>query len=279
MPSRPVTFAIIAFWLLTAGWFVSRDVLPHWRTGEPPPYTIDLADETLQHVVIRWTFTLNDRKAGTIRTGLIYRDSDDTFEWTASSPELTLATIGEISVVVRDFDDAARVTREGDLRALKTNVRLGVQGLNLTATFEMTADVRQGRLYRHALFAAPGFARREWTLEPTDPPRGNVLNPMHPIPRITGLRPGQEWRQPLTDPRSDIIRTIMPGLPESPPALQARVLMEPRIIEWNGESHTCLVIEYSGDEYTARTWVRESDGMVLRQEAEAHGETLVLQRE
>src|SRR5207248_7144782 len=35
MPSRPFTLAIVAFWLLTAGWFVARDVLPAWRSGDP----------------------------------------------------------------------------------------------------------------------------------------------------------------------------------------------------------------------------------------------------
>jgi hypothetical protein len=69
------------------------------------------------------------------------------------------------------------------------------------------------------------------------------------------------------------------ALPGAPTVLQARVLTELQPMDWNGESHLCLIIEYRGEEHTARTWVRQSDGLVLRQEATAHGETLVLQRE
>jgi hypothetical protein len=288
MPSRPVTLVIVACWLVTAGWFVSRDVLPRWRAGEPPPYTIELADEALRQVVpTRWTFTINGAEVGTIRTALQYRESDDTFELSATCPAMTLAVVGPIEVVATDYDDGIRVTRDGELRAMHTAVRLAVRGLGLQARFEMWAEVRNGRLERRAEFDAPGLGRSDLALDPTDVPRGSVLNPMHPVPRITGLRPGQEWRQPLTDPRSDIVRAVVarlagseaPNLSGAPDVLQARVLTEPQPVDWNGESHVCLVVEYRGEEHTARTWVRQSDGMVLRQEADAHGETLVLQRE
>ena len=37
--------------------------------------------------------------------------------------------------------------------------------------------------------------------------------------------------------------------------------------------------DWHGEEFTARTWVRQSDGIVLRQEAIFQGQTLVLERE
>jgi hypothetical protein len=60
------------------------------------------------------------------------------------------------------------------------------------------------------------------------------------------------------------------------------VLAEPQYIEWDGAPQPCFVIDYraeSGDDFTGRTWVRTSDGLVLRQEARSNEETLVLQRE
>ena len=48
MPSRPVTLAIVAFWLLTAGWFVLRDMIPTWRTGNVdtlPQFDIPLGSQ------------------------------------------------------------------------------------------------------------------------------------------------------------------------------------------------------------------------------------------
>jgi hypothetical protein len=290
MPSRLVTLAIVVGWFLSAGWFVVRDVLPYWRTGHPPPYTIELSDEALRQVVpTRWTFTIDGRKVGVIRTSLHYREADDTFELAAACPEMTLATVGGIEVLARDYDDAIRVTRDGDLRGMRTAVKLALRGLgpDLAARIEMTAEVRDGRLERHGSFEAPGLGKTDLALEPADPPRGGVLNPMHPVPRISGLRPGQEWQQPLTDPRSDILRAVVvralggqaPILAAPPTTLFARVLPETQELDWNGETHACLVVEYRNEDYTARTWVRQVDGMVLRQAADAHGETLVLQRE
>jgi len=289
MPSRLVTVAIIAFWSLTVGWFVARDVLPHWRTGDPPPYTIELADEALRQIVpTRWTFTVNGRKVGVIRTALHYRDADDTFELTATCPEMTLAqlvlpAVGKVEILATEYDDSVRVTRDGGLRSTHTAVKLAVPALGWAGRFETTADVRNGRLDRRGTIDAPVIGRRDLALDPTDPPRGNVLNPMHPVPRVTGLRPGREWRQPLADPRSDILRALARQfgltLPDPPAALPARVLPDTQVIEWNGEQHVCLVVEYTGDEYTARTWVRQNDGTVMRQDADAHGEALVLQRE
>jgi hypothetical protein len=41
----------------------------------------------------------------------------------------------------------------------------------------------------------------------------------------------------------------------------------------------CRIIEYSGDEASGRTWVRESDGLVLQQEITIDGKNLILERE
>ena len=68
MPSRPVTVAIFAFWLLTAGWFVTTDVVETWRSGEPLPYTIEMADEAQIDIVpYRWICVLNRYRLGAIR--------------------------------------------------------------------------------------------------------------------------------------------------------------------------------------------------------------------
>jgi hypothetical protein len=295
MPSRHLTLAIVAFWLATVGWFVARDVWPHWRPNEPPPFTIELADEAGSMVPVRWVCLYNGTKFGSVRTSLRYHDADDTFELTAFGQELTLLNLPGVMVQARDFDDRIRITREGELRAMTTDVKLVFQGVGpeLTARARLGAEVRGGRLERTFRLDAPVLGTFAPVLEPVPIVRGNVLNPMHPVHRVTGLRPGQHWRQPMTDPRSDIIAVAVAralggekaaALPDSAPAaLDARVLPELQLLAWEGAEHGCFVIEYRGDlrgdEFTARTWVRQSDGTVLRQQAEAHGDTLVLQRE
>ena len=60
--------------------------------------------------------------------------------------------------------------------------------------------------------------------------------------------------------------------------LHAEVLGGPRQIEYGGAYWGCLVIEYRGDDMIAHTWVRESDGLVLKQDATFWGDHLILER-
>jgi hypothetical protein len=282
---------IIAFWLVTTGWFIVHAFGPVWRPDEAPPYTIELADEALRQIVPdRWTFSINGQKAGVVKTGLTYHAEDDTFELSATGVDLEFVKIGSITVKAARFSDRVRVTRDGELRAMRLAVVPVVSGLgpDLKGKFEVWGRVDGGAFDRHVRFVAAGIDPFEPNLPPTKPPRGSVLNPMHPVPRISGIRFGQTWRQPLTDPRADIVRAALaewlpghpPMLPEPPAALDARVLPDARPLEWNNEAHPCYVIEYTGSEdYVARTWVRISDGVVLRQVAGVHGEQVVLQRE
>ena len=296
MPSRTLTLAIVLFWLATAVWFFDRDVWPHLRPGDAPPYTIELADEATRLAVpVRWALSRNGQSLGTLRTTIRYYDADDTFELTAASPELTLPRIaGLFDIKILNLSDQIRVNREGELRAMQTDITVRVQApLETTAKVAIAAAVHNGRLERHCRVELPVLGTIEPALEPVPPTRGSVLNPLHPVPRLTGLRPGRHWRQPLVDPRSDILKAVLANLPgggsasglaaRGPQVLLAEVRPRPEAIAWEGGEHACWVVEYrgdlEGDEFRARTWVRVSDGLVLRQVAEALGETLELQRD
>ena len=61
--------------------------------------------------------------------------------------------------------------------------------------------------------------------------------------------------------------------------LYAEVASEPLGLLYKGDLVPCWVIEYRADQPVARTWVRVSDGKVLRQEAFGMGENLALQRD
>lgn len=292
MPSRAITALIVAFWLATIGWFVSREVLPKWWAGEPPTYTIELADEANRHPIPNyWTLSYNGKNVGRLRTSLRYVEASDTFELSASSAELAfmenLNLFGvRFSIVIRDYDDRIRVSREGELRAMSTAAKLAVQSpaAHWEAPFQVKAWIEDGVLRRNGQLQIPGQKLLKIALEAGETPRGRILNPMHPVQRIVGLKPGQQWQQNVVDPRGEIIRAVVKqelhiDLPAPPSAMTAKVLSEVRPLKFNGELQSCWIIEYRGDDSVARTWVRQSDGTVLRQEAEAHGETLVLQRE
>jgi hypothetical protein len=295
MPSRPITIAIIAFWLSTAGWFVVRDLVPAWRSGEPPPYTIEMADEALPQVVrTRWSCTLNGQSiGGELFTVFASKPDDYAYELTATCKQFTMQftfPIGPVRILVQDYVDRIRISQDGELRSIATTGSLVAQvaGLRFEGRFERSAEVRHGRLERHVVLEADGLGKYSPDLPPTDPPHGSVLNPMHPLPRISGLRAGQTWRQPLVDPRVDMLQAVcdqmglgkLTALARRPEMLLAVVLPELQSLRWENQDQPCLVIEFrDGEECVARTWVRQSDGMVLRQEAGGHGEKLMLQRE
>jgi hypothetical protein len=48
--------------------------------------------------------------------------------------------------------------------------------------------------------------------------------------------------------------------------LEAGVLEEPDDLPWNNQNEICVKIKYRGKDLLGYTWVRKSDGLVLRQE-------------
>jgi hypothetical protein len=114
---------------------------------------------------------------------------------------------------------------------------------------------------------------------------------LHPANRINGVRRGQHWRIPLVDPLLDSVFATMQKVPElqvlqvllsrgtGPRFLDADVLKTTQTILRNGQEEVCLVIESRGDQMTAHTWLRETDGLVLRQDATFLGEQLILERD
>jgi hypothetical protein len=301
MPPRLLTFSIVLFWLATTAWFVVRDVAPQWQTGEAPPYRLGLADEAMRHVVpARWKVIRGDRVIALLQTSLRYDEKGDAFEFRAVCQELPLYSgilpfAGKLEIAAQNYRDTIRVSRDGTLQSMETTVDLVVrsgQSPEITGRAEIAGQVRDGRWHRRFRLSSDAFGEFAPELEPADPPRGSVLNPMHPIPRLTGLEPGQRWRQRLVSPHEEILQaalTKLPGVPAvgAPSALRTRflnaeVLAKVDIIAWDNAEHDCLIVEFrsdSGEAMTARTWVRRSDGEILRQEAESHGEKLVLQRE
>src|SRR5439155_2101602 len=67
MPPRSVTVAIVVFWLAVAGWAGWRTAEPYFHAGEPPPFVIDLLDESGQHTVF-WRVFQNGAESGDAET-------------------------------------------------------------------------------------------------------------------------------------------------------------------------------------------------------------------
>lgn len=288
MPSRPVVVAIVAFWLASAGWYVRREILPRFQTVGPPPYAIELVDEAVrQGPPTRWRISRNGQPLGTLRTAVHFDEAADTFTLEATARQLEVAGVGPIKVVVNDYQGGPVVDRAGRLVGITADLTISVLDQKMRA--EYAATVADGQLRATARIESP-LGRLEPELPPVPMTGVSVLNPLHPVRKITGLRPGQTWVQPLVDPLSEAVResvraaaTKLLGRPlplsDAGPRELTATVTGPRALEWNNRSVDCLVIEYAGGDFQARVWVRQSDGDVLRQEADAPGEQLELERE
>src|SRR5260370_39426255 len=104
MPARHYVLAILLFWTATTCWLFYRDLWPRLRSGEAPPFTIDLAYEA-QHQASdsRWQVhrgkaVEGERPIGMIHTWVRYSSKDDTFELRSETQALHLGTIGPFQV-------------------------------------------------------------------------------------------------------------------------------------------------------------------------------------
>jgi hypothetical protein len=191
----------------------------------------------------------------------------------------------------QEIQSTYRVTREGELRQFAASVKFNFAYPVLMMNKMKVAGRIEGVVHDHRLTPRVEIDEPfEYTLElgtVAVSQRGSVLNPLQPFNRIPGLRPGQRWRMPLVHPLDDVKAALATKFPfvktaaTAPPFLDAEVLPGPEFIDRGARNAggMCLVIVYSSDEVQARTWVRKSDGLVLRQEVTKDGETLILQRD
>ncbi len=301
MPSRPYIIVIIVlFWLATAGWLFYQEYWPNLRTGEAPPYTIDLVDEA-RRVPITWTVYRDEDgqlvKVGSNITQVEYHQEDDTFDLAGNLlyPKPFPALLPELERL--RIESSYRVTREGELRYVQGALKLFIKQFQKEIQAEVKGPVVEGRFIPDGKITYPGGQQILVIAPVVLAGRGSVLNPQHPLNRIQGLHPGQRWTVPLFDPVALALSRARADDRADPAAqfaiatlaslyksaaefrvLDAEVLPSPEMLNWFGRPVVCLVIEYHGGDVTARTWVRETDGLVLQQEARLLGDRLVLKR-
>jgi hypothetical protein len=273
MPSRPVSLVILALWLAALGWLFVREVRPKLGADEPPPFTIDLADEVRAQPTLSWIASLNGQDAYHVKTRIEYVEPTDTYELHADYAPWAFRRMGANAspLPFKSFNSTFHIGRRGDrdweLRKLTVDATLVLDQREepITANVRLEGLVSNGQ-FRARLEAKTSDGRElEWNLDPVPTSgRGSVYLPLHPVGKITGLQPGQKWTVPLVD--ADALARAL-GQSGAERVLQARVLDEPAMLHWENKDHLCLVIDYQGEDFRGKTWVRQEDGLVLRQEA------------
>lgn len=274
MPGRWPTAAIVLFWLGMTGWWFTREVVPTWTLEAAPGYVIDLTDEVGART-ISWTAYDGEKRIG---WGLsrVVRQPDRIYHFLTDFKfqDLTLLRHLEIRRMLSGY----RVTGEGQLVELGVRVTVGEANRGKSKGPDVIMEI-EGKVENDVLRLRPMFNGKEVDLirlpSVSVKDKGSVLNPMHLLNRIPGLEEGRRFRLPLLDPLGGVV----PGGNLSMPVLEGTVHAD--TLRWAGEEVPCLRIDYAkpGENKTASTWVRRSDGLVLQQEAEFHKSSLRLVRD
>ncbi|MBN9120406.1 MAG: hypothetical protein J0I06_14820, partial [Planctomycetes bacterium] len=257
----------------------------------PPPVSIELADEARQNVPAKWTLYRNGQKVGKLTTQMKYLDGEDAFQFVYHYSELKLDQ-GDVTLSATEAVSEVKMTRGGELReqSMTGKVKLSLRGAEIAeGTIAVRAVVANGVL------TGCGELKSNWgdiagELDPVPVPKnGQPLNPLQPVNRLGGVRGGQEWvvheSNPLQDAVAGLFRRKLAEnglrLPDQKEkeSLVAKVGDAQQALHVKGADVSCWVIEYRRAEPVARTWVRASDGKVLRQEAFEKGESLTFERE
>ena len=292
MPPRFVIVLIILFWVGISAWTGWRFLEPYLRTDDPPPFVIDLAEESGQRTVF-WDIKQNGRSVGDAESDVRQEDNG---HFVISCRYKLLLGKSPLLQAKTEIVNRYHVGSDKKLTGLSAEVGLGTL---------LQADIIKGKIegpIQDGLYKPSGEFEfltgrsQKVRFDPLDlSGHPTVINPLHPVNRIAGLRPGRTWQVPVFDPLSlvssaklegnsdPLVATILElvksqqGAPRNR-LLFAQVLPEPQFLQWRGRQELCWVIFYQGDELTARTWVRKDDDLVLKQEAKNGEDTLELIR-
>jgi len=274
MPPRILTWSILIAWAAMTSWLFYRDLWPRLRPGDPPPFKIDFADEVLvKRPPVRWTVSRNGKATYVMKSEMTYDAELDQFEMSSElNPKQGLAENAPLFERI-SMKSVYIVTRDGELRKFSIAMNVPVFG-----DVKMDGEYRDDQLISRVEVPAFGFRKN---LDPVKVvAKGNALNPLQPMDRLSNLQPGRQWNMTLSEPLIDALSGVVPGLKDnSVKELHAHVLTDEHTLSFGSREETCYVIEYTGEGADGKTWVRTSDGLVLKQEFTLRDDDWVLLRD
>jgi hypothetical protein len=277
MPPKLITAGIIAFWLAMTALLIQREVVPMMLADASPNFQPDLTDEIGSPLVTWMVFKDNDRiGAGTSR---VTASNEGTFEL-RSNFHFENEKLAFGPIVLRSMENMYRVDAQGKLLAFSTKASanfgnkpgLGAPDVAGAIEGDVIDDMIEPRL---------SFLGIEHKLEKIHlKQEGSIVNPMHLINRLRGLRPGMTWKVKRVDALDAVTKQFSAlAKQQKIPDLIATVKAD--TMTWDRKEVACNVIGYAepgSTVNTASTWVRRVDGLVLKQEATSSGFNLKLVR-
>lgn len=275
MPPRLITAAIILAWLTTTSVLVYREVAPRFQAGQPPPFTIPLTAEVGDSVV-NWNVLQKDQPVGS-GTTQIRMQPGRTFDLSADFKLDKLKIFVEFEKI--RMTGVYRVTEEGRLLSGSARITLA-KPFPIEIVFK--GEVRDQMFHPSLAVLVDGLDVNPFPPDPVPVSEsGSILNPMHLVHKISGLRAGQSWVIPLMDPlraAPSAFKDFVPGNMSVANHVVATVTTDD--LDWHKTTVPCFKIEYAkpNERPLAATWVRRQDDAVLQQWASYEGMEYTLQR-
>lgn len=272
MPPRLISVMIVMLFIVVNTSLFYTEILPRIRSGLPPSFNVDLADEAGNlRPVVNWKVLVRGEEFLKLRTGvtLVDNQEDEFWLWAEYSQPTNVGL-----KPARDFlglklmRNEFRVHRDGDMLGLQAKVQIeSLRGVDFPLTLEISGEVSNG-LLRPEVKVDSRLGERTFKLEPMDVPvSGAVFQPFLPVHRILGLYPGRTWKQPFFDPLSLAFSSgvAQGGLDQGTGSVIAKVRNDIVDVMWGGKKIPCIIIDYTGSDLESTVWVGVQNGMVIRQ--------------
>jgi hypothetical protein len=221
-------------------------------------------------------------------SSVIYREKpDDSFAFKLEFlPFPSRSRTFNLGIIhLKEMTSIYRVNRAGHLLEMDAKFKFFVDHRWIgDVTMDLHGEVKEGKFDSFYHLEAPLLGREfKQDLPQLDMTyQGSILLPLHPVNRIRGLRPGQTWRMPMLNPLQDaLMASQFLGQSEvSVRYVNARVSPYLQTHKDLPGSIPCLVLDYDDKELQPRTWIQQSTGLVLRQEATPlPGKRVIMQRD
>jgi len=271
MPPRLITLGIVLFWLSMTSWLVVREVVPMLLADDSPTVQIDFTERlTGGAALVGWNVKKDGERIGSGTSRIVVDEVDEWYEFRSNFHYEKFVILKKVQV--QQLENIYRVNKAGHLQSLSVKAKVKVDGLQVEIGIDGTVEnnVLEPRIF--------GLGFLDQKLDKIPMKQGNVLNPMHLVSKLRGLREGKMWKIPLFDPLASLKEKFIAKQAGSMPVLIAEVKVDKLL--WDRKIVPCYKIEYyePGKEVIARTWARKADGLVLQQEANHLGFDMVLQR-
>jgi len=254
---------IVLGWVATTAWWFVRDVAP-WLGADKFGYRQLLARRAADEST-NWRVLIDGAPIGSILSGVQPKTNGGFLVWSQALLKSNL--VAAVAGLGGDADVGVNLSAEVSPLGRLTFVELR---FSLRSEVGKGAEVAvlRGEAIKDELVLQPFFNSQavgkpiHVPFDPSTPISGDFA----PIDRLPGLWVGRKWTTRVIDPQAVLLGGgLLGSAPTSREAMHT--VVGTALIEWNGRSWDCFVVEDRHGDTIGKTLVRQVDGAVLRQEA------------